>query len=814
MEYVFDKEHADFEVIGAKAKNLIGLSKLGFKVPDFICVSCDFLSDLLGVVDLDFQSDEGIRASAERVQSRIRDLVLPTAFLDELEMSLWRNIPDCQSFSVRSSTLIEDSADFSFAGQFDSFLNVSRDGLGQAILDCLASLYNANVLKHFQLNDLDFALLKMGIIVQEMVPADSSGVLFTANPQGIINETVIVNGLGTGDGIVEDRVFTNTYYYSQTDKIYYYESRGNVPVLSENLVNELVKVSKKISESFGKYLDIEYLVKDESVYILQTRPITTIDDRRLTVLDSSNIVESYPGITLPLTFSFVKVAYRGVFRNAAEIIWQKPELLTEFEDTFQEMVTSVNGRAYYKISNWYRLILALPFSSKLIPIWQEMLGVRDKQVTALGDAGLGLLRRLRIDWRAIRTFFAVPERMAKLEQDFQVINDSFYRNYSEKATNQELLALYGMLEEKILAKWGITLLNDAYAFVFTALAMRRGQTFSGISEIESMKPLQALNRLAERAIREERVPELAAIQSDEDAEAYLAQNGSFQAEIQRYIADYGDRSLAELKLESKTFRSAPLGLLKNVLEITRQPEKAQIDTVKEALPEKPLRFLSKRALLGIQNRESSRLNRSRIFGMVRSIFLTIGQNLKNDDKIEDARDIFYLKMDEVFDFVKSAEPVDLKGLVRRRKQEFSLYYQLPAYTRLVFAGPEWSKHHQNVNAVAVAGNAAELSGIPCSAGRVTGEVLVITDPSKAGDVRGKILVTQMTDPGWVFLLHQAKGIITEKGSLLSHTAIISRELKIPSIVAVEHVPELLKTGDILEMDGSTGFVRKVGTNDV
>ena len=148
-------------------------------------------------------------------------------------------------------------------------------------------------------------------------------------------------------------------------------------------------------------------------------------------------------------------------------------------------------------------------------------------------------------------------------------------------------------------------------------------------------------------------------------------------------------------------------------------------------------------------------------------------------------------------------------IINKRKEDYKLYECLPAYTRIIYAEKEFNKHHTNVNMNNFYNNINELRGIPCSNGRVRGKALVITKIKDVKDVKDKILVTKMTDPGWVFLLATAKGIISEKGSLLSHTAIISRELKIPSIVGVNNLLNTIKSGDIIEMDGTTGIINIV-----
>ncbi len=136
-----------------------------------------------------------------------------------------------------------------------------------------------------------------------------------------------------------------------------------------------------------------------------------------------------------------------------------------------------------------------------------------------------------------------------------------------------------------------------------------------------------------------------------------------------------------------------------------------------------------------------------------------------------------------------------------------MYQEIPNYSRLVFMNHEFDKHHKRINSVTKEISKNELEGIPSSSGKVEGYALVIKDVTKKYDVKDKILITKMTDPGWVFLLASAKGIISEKGSLLSHTAIISRELKIPSIVGVEDATNCIKTGDYIKLDAYTGKIK-------
>ena len=180
-------------------------------------------------------------------------------------------------FSVRSSANVEDGEFQSFAGQFDTFLNVSRDDVTAKIRTIVNSLNSDSVKAYAESKKIDIADIRMNIIVQDMIDSDVSGVLFTANPQGILNESVITVGRGLGEGIVSSRVDTTSYYYNLTDKICYFE--GKEDLLDQEKIEELIGISDKMKAIFGEYLDIEFAVKDGTVYILHLSGIHSGEDQ-------------------------------------------------------------------------------------------------------------------------------------------------------------------------------------------------------------------------------------------------------------------------------------------------------------------------------------------------------------------------------------------------------------------------------------------------------------------------------------------------------------------------------------------------------
>lgn len=747
---------------GSKADNLIKLKDAGISVPPFTIIS--------------FDENEDVSEKLTFVSSG-----------------------NAQGYAVRSSCNLEDGADSSFAGQFDTYLNVRPEDVPEKIKLCRDSMYSGNVKKYMEYHQLSDKDLKMCVIVQEMAEADKAGVLFTSNPQGILNESVISVARGLGEGVVSGTADTTTYYYNNTDKVYYYE--GAEELLSEKEIDSLIAVSEKIREVLGEYLDIEYAFAGDRLYILQARPITTLKGDSPLILDNSNIVESYPGLSLPLTVSFVHMVYSGVFRGVSRRVLKNDKELNRHTEVFGNMVGDANGRMYYKISNWYTVLKFLPFSRKIIPVWQEMLGVRNKGYDD-SEVELSAFVRFMTYVNSFYELISVPRHMRMLEKRFAVTNSYFYDRFSPDCSPAELTDLYNEIKEKLLDIWDVTLLNDTYSFIFTALVKSRlkkkkaddayiNRYISGITNIESMKPIKALIELAYRY--------------DEYSPEELKQKKS------EYIRDYGDRNLEELKLESRTFRSDPSLLDERIAEYRKDPEKLK-ETYNDLNRQVPsgmkedllTRFLGKRCAAGIAGRERSRLNRCRVYGMVRQIFTALGKSYADKGYISSPGDIFYLSIDEAFGLAVS--PKDMKDEVENRKVRYAMFEKLPPYTRLIFENKEFDKSLSDVTFRRRRKDADVLSGIPCSAGVVEGEALVIRNIGDVKDVKDKILVTVMTDPGWVFLLASAKGVISEKGSLLSHTAIISRELKKPSIVGVPDLTDTIRTGDRIRMDGGSGRI--------
>lgn len=674
---------------------------------------------------------------------------------------------DAESYAVRSSFDVEDSANQSYAGQFKTLLQVRRPDLEKAIAEVRESY--AGVADYNE----SLSNRKHKIIIQEMVEADYSGVIFTSNPIGILNEMVVVVGNGIGCQVVEDKIGTTSYYYNKDDELFYYEQTEDSPILKEAIFKELILIAEKIQHLFHCPMDIEYCIKNDMVYVLQARPITTLKNRNPIILDNSNIVESYPGISLPLTQSFVKEIYYKVFLYCILHLSKDQELVDSLDENLRDMTDVSNNRIYYRISNWYAVLNLLPFSKKIIAIWQEMLGVENKEVS-LAEKKVRVKTKIRIIRSFISLLTNTPKKMKELNAFF-ASQITEYRDRLDACNKVDaLLELYEEIKEELVQRWDITLVNDMYTFIYTYLSGKKNkQNIGNIKNLESMKPLLALADLKEAADR-----------YGFESELYLTKRAV-------YIAEYGDRVLNELKLETKTYRTNP-ELLDEYIQKNEFHFSAEDEEVSKNI-------FVRRAKTGIKNREISRMNRSKIFGLTRDIFLKIGMLFVEQHKLEDKEDIFYLTIPEIKKF--DARPIDLAA----RKLEIEASKNIPDYSRLVFDEKVIDKRMAGDYKLL---NTDCLYGIGTSVGCVQGEVYVVDDASNLNEIpKGKILVTKTTDPGWVFLIKNAKAIISEKGSLLSHTAIITRELGKPSVVNVKNATITLKAGMQVLVDANRGEIK-------
>jgi len=298
------------------------------------------------------------------------------------------------------------------------------------------------------------------------------------------------------------------------------------------------------------------------------------------------------------------------------------------------------------------------------------------------------------------------------------------------------------------------------------------------------------------------------------------EHAKFASEFDRYMELYGFRGMNELKLEEPPLRDRPdvvLMFIRNYLvnDVKPQPDvraQAEARAFSKLGPLRKLvfRFVLKRARVGVRNRENMRFARTRIFGLVREVVRSMGRRLAAEHLLDAPDDVFYLGLEELWDYVKgTALTTNLRDLAALRRKEFDEYRANPTIDeRFETFGMAYHRNRFRSRSGAAAASAADgsLTGIACSPGIVTGLVKVLRSPNDDLRLNGEILVADRTDPGWVPLYPSISGLLIERGSILSHSAIVAREMGIPTIVGIRGLTQLVKSDDVVKMDGSTGTV--------
>ena len=863
--------------MGGKAANLYRLSGRDLPVPQWVCLSSQICSDVLAevqhVIDVhlsgvDYDKPDSVQQASDAVRTLIEQAIISDTVRHDVERALDKI--DASHYAVRSSGLVEDSSTGSYAGQFDTYLYVRRTDVVDHIKRCWASAFTPRNLAYTHRLGVEKPTGSVAVIIQAMVDSEKSGVMFMANPAGSIDEIVIVSGYGLGEGVVSDQVETDTCIYDRTHcrwrseigdktrRVHFDAARGqgttldtvedanrHEPILSENQREELRASGEIISGLYDNFQDIEWAFDAAGeLYITQSRPITTIPGGTQSVFDNSNIVESYPGITSPLTVSHIRHAYETLFRNALLRIGVSKKSIRRNDHAFKNMLGYLGGRVYYNLTNWYQMFRLVPAVEPYLPVWEEMLGISEKNDRARQSWSKRLTQAPRLTWVALRIawhFIFLNFYMDNCARSFRLVQRRFRERNVAELDNHQLAEMHDQLTAKVLDGWEITLLNDLFAFVFTATVRRQlrkigidenvfGGLMAGDNSLESTVPVRSLILMAEivrsdPVLKKQLHDALAMSHTDFRRRQIdeLFDNEKFVHQLTHHLERFGDRSPEELKLESASFREDPQSLLQMVssyvvsnVELaklderrfeTRENAVADLRVALRGHPVKRLLITCSMALTrrSIRYRESSRLDRARAFGLIREIFCSLGKNLADEGVLDESGDVFYLTVDEVLGFITGSSVNDrLKGMVVERKADGECHQQLGPAERIRTQGTV----RANVVPPKVRGTAicakGTLQGTGCSAGLITAEAVLVRNPADAGDVKGKVLIAEMTDPGWVFLMVSAAGLVVEKGSLLSHTAIIGRELGIPTVVGVEGATELIRNGQLIQLNGQTG----------
>jgi pyruvate,water dikinase len=844
---------------GGKTWHLWNMERKGLPVPPWVALEPAAFTAFLNTGNCAAQLDALIAKgmSGEGVEKQIERLFLEQPLPPELLEWVGKlNLAD-GAVSVRSSGIEEDSAQHSFAGQFNTYLNVvGENEVCNAILRCWASAYTDRSFEYRRHAGLAPQKTALCVIIQKMVSASVSGVLFTCDPVKKNAELYLLHAVsGLGEGYVSGAIDPDIWELDPVSGNVLREEKApgeeGPPLLSKEQVQELWTLARKIDDIYQRPMDIEWAADSQGkIWLLQTRPVTTevVSSRgRLHIWDNSNIVESYGGLTLPLTFTFARYMYHYVYVQFCEVLGVRHNDIRAMDPWLCNMLGLINGRVYYNLLNWYKLTSILPGYKHNRAFMETMMGTAHSLESEIAErirppafhqSFRGKLNRMATGLRFLIYHF----RIQTVVDRFLVY---FYKHYEQWNSMdfqympaEEILQHYYELERVMLWQWKAPIINDYLCMVhfgiFRKLSSKwlkhLGDTFpndlmAGDGNLESAEPTRELIRMACLAHATPELEKLLLDTAPERAMETLRQSayGEFLERVNSYIHKYGFRCMSEMKLEQKDLHQdcAPFFIfLSNLLRNGRtdleaiEAHEREIRCNAEKLMRKNIggikglvfRFSLRHARKAVRNRENTRFCRTRVYGIARRMFWNMGKDLASRKILEQDCDVFYLSLDELKGALEGTNTIqDLKKLIKLRQSEYLRYHTQEPDPRFITRGPIYWNNRANAPCETKIQDGC-LQGKGCSVGKAEGIVKVVLQPGDDMRLQGEILVTERTDPGWIPLYPSISGLLVERGGLLSHSAIVAREMGVPTIVGIAGLTKHLRSGMRIYMDGELGTV--------
>lgn len=885
---------------GGKGAHLLALREAGFNVPPFGVLGATALDRLLDAANLRSAIDAALVGltvdTAPAAADEIRR-ILNTATVDvdtQRAIAAAYDAAGGGHVAVRSSAIGEDGADHSFAGQGSSFLHVSGlEAVTHAVAECWASAWSGRALTYRLLQDLPIDGIRTAVVIQAMVESEVSGVLFTVNPtSGDVDELVLSAVYGLGEGLVSGQVDADTITLHRHDGTVISTQLGEkearveraadgtgittvaesperraAPALTPSQIAELQRVGLAIEHHFGAPQDVEWGFAEDRLWILQSRPVTSVvaprssiapaPGRHTRLWDNANIVENFGEITAPLTFSFASHIYGVVYLDYCRELGVPASQLRRMRPWTDHLLGQFDGRVYYNVLNWYMVLRLVPLPRIQQKVLAATAGIRETP-DDIGEAQRPMRGLPRALERAVhlKTSVTFARRFFTAGRTTQDFLDKFNQAYADFEQLQlddlpahEAWAAYEDLEGWMAEHWGPTAVLDAV--ISLSLGVLYGLTQKWLpdapewflwqavkvdsDQVESALPPERLTAIAGRIKDDTALTQL--VTSTDPGELRAALDASdlpgaawLRTELDQYLVDFGDRAMNEMKLEEPDLREDPTQawlMLVDAVKLPAAPSAGGKGTKQDrtadawlsgrlSLLQRPLYGLVRRKVqASLMNRENVRFARSRVFAMVRRLMRTVGEGLARQGLIDAPRDVYYLRLDELRGiFHGTTDQGELRGLVAlRRERETQQRAAGAPPARFYTQGlPQRGPYVEDVPIEDGPSGLIDgvLHGRPSCPGVVEAEARVVDAPR---DVSGCVLVTYRTDPGWVGALSSASALLIERGSPLTHVAVVARELDIPTVVQIPGLTKAVTSGMRLRVDGGAGTAEILSTPD-
>lgn len=862
-----------FETIGKKAQSLVMMRSWGIPVPEGACLSQDVLDRVLreaGLQDarselavLIARQDPAIERVAAHVANGLLAATMPLDVRHEIECFLARH-PEAR-FAVRSSGNKEDLQDASFAGLYTSVLNVkSLDDILAAIHECWASLFGRRVIGYCANKGIDFATMGLGVIIQTMVPAEKSGVLFTVNPlKGFDREIIVEACFGLGEALVGGKVTPDRYHYNwyqekitetaigdkqvaifpideppflREDPVP--EAKSRAPVLSPCELAELCSIATRVQAHYGFPVDIEWTWSEGSFSIVQSRPITSV---KFSGIEGEWTTADFKdgGVSSTVCSPFMWSLYDLVWERELPAYLEKVKLL-EADHGVSVWGDMFFGRPYWYLTPVKRGLERLPgFVERR---FDEDLGV---QVTYEGSGARSKTTPTTII-RALRVLSALKKSFNEQVE----YCPTFIKKQKQALARLDKTDPLTMGREELFRFYEDLLLNDFYRsessyfrLIFdnsNASSLFTDSLRAASANVNFARLLGGLTDLSHLRTNIELWDVSRIIRNSATASAIWRatpvaklvtqwRSGSRDNHL-GLVADLIERhkyhSTRELDITVPRYGEDPSFIMESIkafldLDDAQNPRTISKQQLRTYLDERERLLRSvrwhRRRSIGrkldqwrwfLWWREELRDYSTRYYYQVRRFTLAVATHFKNLGILESQDDIFFLPLTSIIGFMNGhVTPEKIKREIRQNTLYYRSFsnYAPPNEIGRRF-GENSATNEQATNEANANGNG--ITGIACSPGVFTGRARVIRNIHEAHRLeRGDILITKFTDPGWTPKFNVIAAVATETGGMLSHAAVLSREYGIPAVLACKNITSLIPDGAVITIDGDKGWVR-------
>ncbi|PFF54766.1 phosphoenolpyruvate synthase [Bacillus cereus] len=854
-------ENTQLSLVGGKGLNLGELSSVqGLQVPEGFCVTTvgyekaieqnEELQTLLQqLTKLKMEERAQIGEMSKKIREVIMAVEIPTDVVEAVAHYLSR-FGNEHAYAVRSSATAEDLPYASFAGQQDTYLNIiGEEAILQHVRKCWASLFTERAVTYRMQNGFEHNQVSICVVVQKMVFPEASGILFTADPITSNRKVLSIDAsFGLGEALVSGLVSADNYKVKEgeisetmiaTKKIAIYavkeggtETKQIDPVqqklqtLSEQQILQLAQIGRQIEAYFGCPQDIEWCLVDDTIYIVQSRPITTLYPIP-EVNDGENHV-------------YISVGHQQMMTDA-----MKPLGLSFFLLTTSAPMRKAGGRLFVDATQQ----LALPASrdylintlGKSDPLVRDALTTiveRDNFIKLLPDDEKG---------KSVGKSVPPANSQPEIENDPAIVTNLIQNS---QASIEEL-------KRNIQTKSGLDVLH----FILEDIQQLKKVLFNSQSIAIIMAGMNAsswINEKMEQWLGEKNAADVLSqsVQNNITSEMGLAlldvadvirpypeviaylqhvEDDSFLDElihfkggetvrdaIDAFLNKYGMRCSGEIDITKTRWSEQPATIIPMILNHIRDFEygasKRKFEEgLQEALKKEEellerLQHLpggeqkveeTKRMICNLRNfigyREYPKYGMIHRYFIYKQALLKEAEKLVKNNVLDEIEDIYYLTFEELHEVVRTNK-LDYE-LIHQQKNEYKLYEKLTPPRVMTSDGEIITGKYKRENLPAEA-----IVGLPVSSGVIEGRARVILNMEDANLEEGDILVTAFTDPGWTPLFVSIKGLVTEVGGLMTHGAVIAREYGLPAVVGVENATKLIKDGQRIRVHGTEGYI--------